>query len=300
VALQCVRCRRIEDRQAAPATCACGSSWEPAALPKRVLDRFELLEWLGTGGMGVVYRALDLGLRRDVALKTLPQLTDQAAERLMAEARTMASLSYEDVAVVYGVEQWRGTPLLVMEYLPGGTLAGLLRRGPLEDADAIGLVRQVARSLARVHGRGLYHGDIKPSNIGFMSDGSAKLLDFGLARALSLDRTHEHDGTSHGARPPLGGTWAYLPPEVRDGARPGPGLDLWALGVVLCEALTGSHPFPHARDTKELAAGLSAALARLRSERSSAHERVVAALLAPRPSDRPATGAAVERLLDDL
>ena len=299
VALQCGRCRRIEDRHAATPVCRCGGTWEPAALPKRVLDRFDLLEWLGAGGMGVVYRALDLGLTRDVALKTLPQLSDQAAERLMAEARTMASLSYEDVAVVYGVEQWRGTPLLVMEYLPGGTLATLLRRGPLPDADAIGLVRQVARSLSRVHGRGLYHGDIKPSNIGFMGDGSAKLLDFGLARALSLDRPHDEDATGV-VRPPLGGTWAYLAPDVRDGAAPGPGLDLWALGVVLCEALTGSHPFPRARTADDVTAGLSAALARLRSERSPSHERVVAALLAADPAHRPATGAAFERILDGL
>ena len=300
VALQCVRCRRVEDRHAGAGVCACGGAWEAAALPKRVLDRFELLEWLGAGGMGVVYRALDVGLKRDVALKTLPQLSDQAAERLMAEARTMASLSYEDVAVVYGVEQWRGTPLLVMEYLPGGTLAGLLRRGPLPDPDAIGLVRQVARSLARVHARGLYHGDIKPSNIGFMGDRSAKLLDFGLARALSLDRSDEPDGGARADRPPLGGTWAYLAPDVRDGAAPGPGLDLWALGVVFCEALTGSHPFPRARTAHDVTAGLSTALSRLRSERSPSHERVVAAMLAPHPGDRPATASAFERLLADL
>jgi hypothetical protein len=299
VALQCGRCRQIEDRHTAAPLCRCGGTWEAAALPKRVLDRFELLEWLGAGGMGVVYRALDVGLTRDVALKTLPQLSDQAAERLMAEARTMASLSYEDVAVVYGVEHWRGTPLLVMEYLPGGTLATRLRRGPLPDADALGLVRQVARSLGRVHGRGLYHGDIKPSNIGFMGDGSAKLLDFGLARALSLDRSRDQDGAG-AARPPLGGTWAYLPPEVRDGAAPGPGLDLWALGVVLCEALTGSHPFPRARTSDEVAAGLSSALVRLRSERSPTHERAVAEMLAADPARRPGTGAAFERILDGL
>ena len=300
VALQCPRCRQIGDRHAGAPHCACGGAWEPAALPKRVLERFELLEWLGAGGMGVVYLASDLALTRDVALKTLPQLSDLAAERLMTEARTMASLSYEDVAVVYGVEQWRGTPLLVMEYLPGGTLAALLRRGRLPEADAIGLVRQVARSLARVHGRGLYHGDIKPSNIGFMGDGAAKLLDFGLARALSLDRPREHESGGTGPRPPLGGTWAYLAPEVRDGATPGPGLDLWALGVVLCETLLGAHPFPRARTAEDVAVGLSEALARLRSEHSPAHERVVEAMLWRDPADRPATGTAVEQLLADL
>lgn len=212
----------------------------------------------------------------------------------------MASLSYEDVAVVYGVEQWRGTPLLVMEYLPGGTLSHRLRRGRLDHGEAATLVRQLARSLARVHGRGLYHGDIKPSNIGFAPGGAPKLLDFGLARALSLESSngHERDG---GARPPLGGTWAYLAPEVRDGvAPPGPGLDLWALGVVLCEAWLGVHPFPHARTAHDVAAGVLAARARVRAERSPAHERVVASMLSLEPAARPDTAITFERLLAEL
>jgi hypothetical protein len=293
VALQCQRCRTVEDRLVATPSCRCGGAWQPAALPKRVLARFELVEWLGSGGMGVVYRASELSLTRTVALKTLPQLSDLAATRLMTEARTMAGLSYEDVAVVYGVEQWRGTPLLVMEHLPGGTLASRLRRGRLPEADAVHHTRQLARSLARVHGAGLYHGDIKPSNIGFTSSGAPKLLDFGLARALSIDR-HDDGHT------PIGGTWAYLAPEVRDGAAPGPGLDLWALGVVLCEALLGGHPFARARTASDVAAGLEAARARLRSDYSAAHERVVATMLSLDPAERPATGAAFERLLDDL
>ena len=298
-ALQCQRCGQIEGRHTATPACVCGGAWQAAALPKQVLSRFELLEWLGTGGMGVVYRASDVPLTRDVALKTLPKLSDGAAERLMTEARTMASLSHEDVAVVYGLEQWRGTPLLVMEYLAGGTLAARLRRGRLPASDVIGLVRQIARSLARVHERGLYHGDIKPSNIGFASGGAPKLLDFGLARALSLDQAPpEHEGGP--PRAPLGGTWAYLAPEVRDGAAPGPGLDLWALGVVLCEALIGAHPFPRARSAADVSAGLVAAKVRLRSEHSPAHERVMAAMLSADPAERPATGAAFERLLADL
>jgi hypothetical protein len=299
VALQCPRCGRVETRDAGIPECDCGGGWEPSALPKRVLSRFELVEWLGAGGMGVVYRASELTLARDVALKTLPKLSHVAAERLVIEARTMASLSYEDVAVVYGVEQWRGTPLLVMEYLPGGTLSQRLRRGRLADGEGVALVRRLARSLARVHGRGLYHGDIKPSNIGFGPSGAPKLLDFGLARALSLDSSHDDSFDAH-SRPPLGGTWAYLPPEVRDGAAPGPGLDLWALGVVLCEVLIGVHPFPHARTAHDVAAGVLAARARLRAERSPAHERIVASMLAVEPATRPATAAAFEQLLDGL
>jgi serine/threonine protein kinase len=300
IALQCPRCGGIAQRAAASAQCGCGGPWEPAALPKRVLGRFELLEWLGSGGMGVVYRASDLTLARNIALKTLPALSPVAAERLMTEARTMASLSYEDVAVVYGVEQWRGTPLLLMEYLPGGTLAAQLRRGRLSEAEVVALTRQLARSLARVHARGLYHGDIKPSNIGFAEGGAPKLLDFGLARALSLDGRKDDEAPADGTPAPLGGTWAYLPLEVRDGASPGPHLDLWALGVVLCEALLGTHPFPRARTRYDMSAGLMAARVRLRAERSPAHERVVATMLSLEPMRRPATAAAVEPLLAEL
>jgi serine/threonine protein kinase len=164
----------------------------------------------------------------------------------------------------------------------------------------VALVRQVARSLTRVHARGLYHGDIKPSNIGIAPGGAAKLLDFGLARALSVRSHHEPDADGAAVRPPLGGTWAYLPLEVREGAVPGPGLDLWALGVVLCEALLGTHPFPHARTRHEMTAGLLAARARLRAERSPVHERVVASMLSIEPEARPDTAAAFELLLADL
>jgi serine/threonine protein kinase len=130
------------------------------------------------------------------------------------------------VAVVYGVEQWRGTPLLVMEYLGGGTLLQRLRRGRLEDGEAASLVLQLARSLARVHGRGLYHGDIKPSNIGFAPGGAPKLLDFGLARALLLDSSngHELDGR---ARPPWAARGRTWPPSCAMGRSPG---RVWTCG----------------------------------------------------------------------
>jgi eukaryotic-like serine/threonine-protein kinase len=187
-----------------------------------------------------------------------------------------------------------------MEYLPGGTLAAQLKRGRLSDAEVVALMRQLARSLARVHGRGLYHGDIKPSNIGFADGGAPKLLDFGLARALSLDGGKEHESEAATERVPLGGTWAYLPLEVREGAAPGPGLDLWALGVVLCEALLGTHPFPRARTRHDLASGLLAARVRLRAERSPAHEGAVASMLSIDPAARPATAAAFEQLLVEL
>jgi hypothetical protein len=296
MALQCARCGGVQGWSKDSEQCPCGGAWQPAALPKRVLQRFDLTEWVGAGGMGVVYRALDLTLGRDVALKTLPQLSTAAAERLMTEARAMASLSHDDVAVLYEVAQWRGTPLLVMEYLAGGTLAARLRGARVPDGELIALVRLLALALGRVHAKGLYHGDVKPSNVGFAADGTSKLLDFGLARALSTDAD---TGAVHDGRP-LGGTWAYLAPEVRDGAAPGPRLDLWALGVVLCEGLLGEHPFPHARSREEVVIGRALALSQLRRTRSDAHHRVVERVLALDPAERPAHAAAFADLLAAL
>jgi hypothetical protein len=293
VALQCLRCGGVQGWAKDAVLCPCGGAWEPAALPKRVLQRFDLTEWLGAGGMGVVYRALDLTLGRDVALKTLPQLSSGAADRLITEARAMASLSHDDVAVLYEVARWRGTPLLVMEYLAGGTLTARLRGRRIPDAEFVALVRLLALTLGRVHARGLYHGDVKPSNIGFAADGTPKLLDFGLARALTGE-------TAAAGAAPLGGTWAYLAPEVRDGAAPGPRLDLWALGVVLCEGLLGEHPFPRARSREEVVIGRALALSKLRRSHSSAHHQLLERVLALDPSERPANAADFAGLLAAL
>jgi serine/threonine protein kinase len=216
--------------------------------------------------MGVVYQATDITLRRDVAIKTLTRLSEDAAERLMVEARTMAALSHPQIAVLYGAELWRGTPMLVMECLGGGTLAARLRRGPLATAEALELVKLLALALEHVHRSGLYHGDIKPSNIGFTLDGSPKFLDFGLARAIGGDlmsKADRADGSP--GRRPIAGTLAYLSPEVREGDPPGPALDVWALAVVLCECLTGRHPFLTARTSAEIADGVNVAVVRIDS-----------------------------------
>lgn len=134
VARECASCGQVFE-WASDERCSCATNTpRPAVLPKRLFGRYEIGRRLGAGGMGVVYLAKDLSLGRDVALKTLPRLTDDGTQILMTEARTMASLSYEDIAVLYGVEQWRGTPILSMEYLERGTLALRLVNGPIEPA----------------------------------------------------------------------------------------------------------------------------------------------------------------------
>lgn len=214
---ECTLCGRL--RQPGEDCCP-GGSMALAALPRRLAGKYTIARRLGSGSMGVVYLGRDKGLGRDVALKTLPGLRDGAVARLRDEARAMAALNHPAVATIYGVEVWRGTPVLVLEYFPRGTLAAALAGGPLAVDGAVRLGIRLADALAHMHERSVLHRDVKPSNIGFTSDGGAKLFDFGLA----------------GAREPTAGTRGYLPPEALDGAAPDQGVDLWALAIVLRDA----------------------------------------------------------------
>ncbi len=235
LANECARCGRVAGWTSPQDACSCGGAWRRAALPQHLLRRFVVTGRLGAGGMGIVYRATDVALHRDVAIKTLTGLSESAADRLVTEARTMAGISHVNVAVLYSVETWKNTPLLVMEYLSGGTLAERLRTSPLAPADAVSLVRGLASTLEHLHRAGMYHGDIKPSNIAFTADGMPKLLDFGLTRTIA------------GAAAVSGGTPAYMPIDVQQGAAPGPSLDVWALAIVLGECLTGERHMPFER-----------------------------------------------------
>lgn len=235
LAFECAACGAVSAWPIPSDTCACGGDWKQAALPKDLMGRFSLDRFSGAGGMGTVYLGTDRILGRAVALKTLTRLSAPAARRLIAEARTMASLSHAQVGVLYATEMWRGTPVLVLEYLAGGTLADRIRRGPMPLDRALLLVLELSVALDHVHRSGVFHGDIKPSNIGFTAAGVPKFLDFGLARAVG-DAQSPETGQ-------LAGTPAYFSPEVIRGAAPGPALDLWSLGIVLCEAVTGRHPF---------------------------------------------------------
>jgi serine/threonine protein kinase len=209
--------------------------------------------------MGVVYQALDLGLERQVAIKTLPHLSPEAAQRARREARAMAAVQHPNLALIYGVDSWRGTPLLVVEYLAGGTLGDRLKRGALSPGEAVALGAALASGLEHMHTSGLLHRDIKPSNIGFGGDGTPKLLDFGLARltgradpgeadsggpghGLSETRAVDREASLTGSRR-IVGTPLYMAPEALRKEPPAPLFDLWSLNVVLYEGLAGTHPF---------------------------------------------------------
>ena len=221
------------------AECGCGADYVAALAPSLLAGKFRLERRLGSGGMGVVYLAQDTALHRHVAVKTLPVAAVQGLVRLRQEGRAMAAMAHPAIAQIHGVETWRGQPLLVVEYLAGGTLAARLEREPLPGERAVGIALTVAEALAALHDAGYVHGDIKPSNVGFASaDGAVKLLDFGLTRLAD-----DSDG-------PAGGTLPYLSPEVLRGARASAADDVWALCVVLHEMLTGTRPFAGASAKK--------------------------------------------------
>jgi hypothetical protein len=278
--LVCTTCSRVEAWPIDSNRCACGGDWERAALPKTVRGYLRLDKRLGAGGMGVVYQATDLTLDRAVAVKTLPALSPAAAERLLQEARSMAALSHPHIAVLYAAELWRGTPILVVELLEGGTMESWLREHRPSASDALGIVARLAETLDYMHTQGRCHGDIKPSNVGFTANGVAKFLDFGLSRSL-------YAGAESACQ--VGGTLAYLAPEVLSGAAPGPAADVWALSVVLFEAVAGYHPFLHATETvARIKAGVTARVAANRSAPPAIVD-LLQELLSPRPHDRPAT-----------
>ena len=182
-AVECPVCRSVTEA-GAPPECACGSAYVTTEVPKRLAGKFRLTRRLGAGGMGAVYLARDLRLERDVAIKILTARSLGRLRGLTREAWAMATVTHPAVAQIHGVEVWRGRPCLVVEFLAGGTLEDRLRDGPLAPAQAVSVVARLADALAALHEKGVLHGDIKPSNIGFTAEGAPKLLDFGLAHAV--------------------------------------------------------------------------------------------------------------------
>ena len=212
------------------------------------IHSYEILELLGTGGMGEVYRAHDKTLGRDVALKLLPYEMSGDPERLRRlerEARMLASLNDPRIATLYGLEEYDGQRFLVMELVPGQTLAERVRTGALPLPDALDICRQIAEGLEAAHDAGIIHRDLKPANVKVLPDGRVKLLDFGLAKALDTPAMGEPtgpggDSTREGA---ILGTPAYMSPEQARGQVLDRRTDIWAFGCCLYEALCGRAAF---------------------------------------------------------
>ena len=205
----------------------------------QLVSHYRILERLGGGGMGVVYKAEDIKLKRLVALKFLPpELTrdDAAKQRFVQEARAASALDHANVCTVYDIDETPdGQVFLVMAYYAGETLKKKVERGPLELDDALDIAIQVAQGLARAHESRIIHRDVKPANVMVTGRGEAKLVDFGLAKLAGEPRL-----TATGATV---GTPAYMSPEQAHGGAVDPRTDIWSLGIVLYEMGTGQLPF---------------------------------------------------------
>jgi Tol biopolymer transport system component len=236
--------------------------------PPSNLAHYKITTKLGEGGMGAVYRATDTKLGRDVAIKVLPDSLAGDSDRLARftrEAQVLASLNHPNIAAIYGVED----RALILELVEGPTLAERLAQGPIPIEEALPIARQIAEAMEFAHERGVIHRDLKPANIKIREDGTVKVLDFGLAKALSPDSV---SGSSMGGSDAMNsptltaratqigvilGTAAYMAPEQAKGKTVDRRADIWAFGVVVFEMLTGKRGYQAEDVSDTLAAVLT-------------------------------------------
>ena len=220
--------------------------------PNTQLGPYSIVAPLGAGGMGEVYRARDARLDRDVAIKVLPEALARDKERILRferEAKVLASLNHPNIAAIYGFEEFEGKRLLVMELAEGETLAERLDRGPIPMRDALEFASGIAIALEAAHEKGIIHRDLKPANVKVTPDGTVKVLDFGLAKAMTGDATGTDIANSptitveHTRPGVVLGTAAYMSPEQARGRPLDKRTDIWSFGAVLYECLTRRRPF---------------------------------------------------------
>jgi serine/threonine protein kinase len=229
------------------------------------LGPYSIVEPLGAGGMGEVYRATDSRLKRQVAVKILPPDVAAPSDRLarfQREAEVLASLNHAHIAAIYGFEDADGVKALVMELVEGPTLADRIAQGPLPLDEALPIARQIAAALVAAHERGIIHRDLKPANIKVRNDGTVKVLDFGLAKLANTEpvsaTVSAHAATlASPAVTTMGlilGTAAYMSPEQARGRDIDKRTDIWAFGAVLYEMLSGVRAFDGEDVTETMAA----------------------------------------------
>jgi serine/threonine protein kinase len=219
------------------------------------IGSFEIEEMIGRGGMGVVYLAHDTKLDRSVAIKSMPAELARdpiVRARFQREAKLLASLSHPNIAVIHDIiEQGEGAGYLVLEYVPGDTLAECIAREPLKLTEALSIGRQVAEAVSTAHEKGVVHRDLKPGNIKITPDGRVKVLDFGLAKpSASEAKNGEMTATGPGC---IIGTPAYMSPEQARGKSTDHRTDIWSFGCIMYQMLTGRLPFEGQTATDTLA-----------------------------------------------
>src|SRR6266567_793372 len=230
------------------------------------LGPYEILAPLGAGGMGEVYRARDSKLNRNVALKVLPPMFTDDAERMARfrrEAQVLASLNHPNIGSIYGLEESNNLRVLVLELVEGPTLADRITGGAIPLDEALAIARQIAEAVAYAHEKGVTHRDLKPANIKITPEGNVKVLDFGLAKVLQGPKNLDSDpsdsptcGNLTTLEGTILGTAAYMSPEQAKGKSVDKRADIWAFGVVLYELLTGGNLFHRETMSDTLAAVL--------------------------------------------
>src|SRR5437762_12489026 len=225
--------------------------------PGTLLGPYEILAQIGAGGMGEVYRARDTKLNRDVAIKVLPEVFANDAERLgrfTREAHTLASLNHPHIAAIYGIEESGGVRALVMELVEGDDLSQRIARGAIPLDEALPIAKQIAEALEAAHEQGIIRRDLKPANIKVTSGGTVKVLDFGLAKLATPDASGVGAGAGFSQSPTLTtpaatlagvilGTAAYMAPEQARGKAVDRRADIWAFGCVVFEMITSQRTF---------------------------------------------------------
>jgi serine/threonine-protein kinase len=289
---------------------------EPAAVARRIgsrVGRFVLLEELGRGGMGVVYRAHDESLGRDIALKVLPANKERDANRrarFLREARSAGSVIHSNVVVVHEVGEDDGSPFIAMELVPGKSLRDVLAGGSMAPDEVVRLARGIAKGLAAAHARGVIHRDLKPENVIVNDEGVPKILDFGLAKLREHDDAPRETSTQNEPAPALTteeghvlGTPSYMSPEQAAGRAADARTDLFSLGVVLYEALSGARPFLGDSSHEIVAAVLRDDPPPLREARPDVPARLAAIVmrcLEKSPADRFASADELLAALDGI
>ena len=210
------------------------------------ISHYQIVDEISRGGMGIVYRAVDVRLDREVALKVLPEGLVADADRrrrFVQEARAASALEHPHIAVIHEIDTADGVTFIAMELVRGDKLSDVLRRKRLAPTRALEIVIEIAEALARAHDKGIVHRDLKPANVMLTEDGHAKIIDFGLAKllerddeALAMAETKAHEATDAGV---VLGTTSYMSPEQAAGDRIDHRTDIFSFGVLLYEKLTG-------------------------------------------------------------
>ena len=219
----------------------------------QTLGHYRIIDKIGAGGMGEVYRAHDEQLERDVALKVLPAgtLTNESTRKqFRTEALALAKLNHPNIETIFEFSSSVGLDFLAMELIPGRTLSETLKTGPLTEREIVRLGLQVADGLAAAHQRGIVHRDLKPGNLMITPEGRVKILDFGLARIMH--QTTEPDVTRSITQETgvISGTIPYMPPEQLRGEKTDARSDIYSTGAVLYDMATGKHAFTETQQTR--------------------------------------------------